>query len=134
MNHADCMHLSVDSMPKLANNRKILYFQTAVLAEPSDQSLFLYKTQPHCVGLVRKVDPPPPPTHFKRLKTTRTVSIAKWLLSFLFFFHLINPKVLKKQVSYMVNIVCCFFYTEKITSNFFILISFSFYYPLGLVS
>jgi hypothetical protein len=58
-------------MSKLVNNREILYFQTAVLAEPSDHSsgrssqnswnFFLYKTQPQCVGLVRKVDPPPLP-------------------------------------------------------------------------
>jgi hypothetical protein len=49
-------------MSKLTHNRKILKFQTAVLAEPSDHSrlgqnsknFFLYKTQPHCVGLVRK--------------------------------------------------------------------------------
>jgi hypothetical protein len=53
-------------MSKLTHNRKILYFQTAVLAEPSDQYagrpgqkskiFFLYKIQPHCLGLVRKVD------------------------------------------------------------------------------
>ena len=55
-------------MSKLTNNREILYFQTAVLAEPSDHNsarngqnrlnFFLYKTQPLCVGLVRKVEPP----------------------------------------------------------------------------
>jgi hypothetical protein len=54
------------SMSKLTHNRNILNFQTAVLAEPSDHNscrpgqisynFFLYKTQPHCVGLVRKVD------------------------------------------------------------------------------
>jgi hypothetical protein len=58
------------SMSKLTHNRKIFYFQTAVLAEPSDhnsyrpgqnsKNFFLYNTRPHCVGLVRKFDPPPP--------------------------------------------------------------------------
>ena len=48
------------SMSKLAHNRKILYFQTAVLAEPSDhksgrlgqnsQNFFLYKTGPELTG------------------------------------------------------------------------------------
>jgi hypothetical protein len=53
-------------MSKLTHDRKIFYFQTAVLAEPSDHNscrpdqksynFFLYKTQPHCVGLVGKVE------------------------------------------------------------------------------
>jgi hypothetical protein len=53
-------------MSKKTNNRETLYFQTAVLAEPSDHksgrtcqnsyNFFLYKTRPHCVGLVIKVD------------------------------------------------------------------------------
>ncbi len=39
MNKANCMHLSGRySMSKLVNNRGILYFWTAVLAEPSDQN------------------------------------------------------------------------------------------------
>ncbi len=47
------------SMSKLTDNREVLHFWTAVLAELSDrnsENFFLYKTQPHCAGLVRKVD------------------------------------------------------------------------------
>jgi hypothetical protein len=53
-------------MSKLTHNRQILYFQTAILAEPSDnnscrpiqnsKNFFHYKTQPQCMGLVRKVN------------------------------------------------------------------------------
>jgi hypothetical protein len=95
-------------MSKLTHNRKILNSQTAVLAEPSDHNscrsgqnsynFFLYKTQPHCVGLVRKVDLLSKSLGLKQLYWLNQVTLMLAVLTRIFrIFSLQNPHTFSKK-------------------------------------